>query len=131
MTLGPSDRTPETQAKYQYDLDNDLLVGLHNEPPVVEHEYWKLIVNRYPYDARWRTSMLLVLKDVPLDFSIDWSGLADAPILELHKLTNQYLKVFDKAERNGSGISSVEGIPHIHLLQGLKLPNTNLNKDGE
>lgn len=115
MKLGPSDRTPETQAKYQYDVDNNLLVGLDNEPPINEHTHWKLIVNAYPYDERWCTSMLLVLKR-----KCKWGELEEDEIMDLHYLTNQYLIIFDKAERNGASMSSVDYVPHVHLLKGFK-----------
>ena len=115
MKLGPSDRSPETQARYQYDVDNKKLIGLENEPAIVQHEYWKLIVNRYPYDARWCTSMLLVLNR-----QTAWRDMTEGEIMELHKLTHEYLVPFDRAERNGASLSSVPKIPHIHLLQGLK-----------
>lgn len=115
MTLGPSDRSPGTQARYQHDVDNELLIGLANEPAIVQHTHWKLIVNRYPYDARWSTSMLLVLNR-----ECGWADLTDDEITDRHHLENQYLKVFDKVERNGRVMSSVHGVPHVHLLQGLK-----------
>jgi len=115
MKLLPSDRTRATQRKYQEDIEADRLIGLTNEPAIVEHEYWRLIVNRYPYDERWCTSMLLVYKG---GYYTD--EITDEAILELHKLKEKYLQVFDKIEENGSVLSSVPGIPHIHLLQGLK-----------
>lgn len=115
MKLGPSDRSEATQARYQYDIDNNLLIGLENEPAIKEHAHWKLIVNRYPYDERWCTSMLLVCK-----YAVKWEEMNHSVILEAHDLTNQYLKIFDKAERNGASLSSAPKYPHIHLLQGFK-----------
>ena len=115
VLLGPSDRSDATQNKYQNDIDKELLVGLMNEQALVDYEHWKLIINRYPYDARWCTSMLLVLKR-----ECAWEKMTDEEVLELNRLTTIYLQIFDKAERNGSTLSSVQNCPHIHHLQGRK-----------
>jgi hypothetical protein len=115
MKLGPSDRSEETQTRYQHDVDNNQLTGLDNEPSVAEHQYWRLIVNKYPYDKKWCTSMMLVLKR-----SGSWEKLSDEEVLELHILTNAYLLPFDRAVRNGETLASVLNYPHIHLLKGLK-----------
>lgn len=83
MKLGPSDRSKATQALYQRAHDEGTLIGLENEPAIVDHWYWKLIVNRYPYDERWSTSMLLVLKR-----QCAWTDLTDKEISELYQLEN-------------------------------------------
>lgn len=115
MLLGPSDRSEATQAMYQHDLDNGLLVGLENEPAIVDHGLWKLIVNKYPYDAKWCTSMMLVLNR-----QTSWDNLNENEIVNLHELTNLYLIPFDRVSRNGASLSSAPKYPHVHLLQGLK-----------
>jgi hypothetical protein len=115
MKLGKSDRTPETQAMYQHDVDNSLTRSLLDEPPIMGYEHWRLIVNRYPYDARWCTSMMLVLNR-----ESSWSHLSMDEVRELHTLKCQFKTVFDKIEENGQTMTSVPTIPHIHLLQGMK-----------
>lgn len=115
MKLGPSDRSEATQARYQQDIDEKKTVGLMNEPPIVDHQFWRLIVNRYPYDEKWCTSMMLVLKR-----ECHWDQLTTEEVIELHDLSNKYLGVFDRIERNGSSLSSEPKCPHIHLLQGKK-----------
>lgn len=113
MKLGPSDRSEATQAKYQHDVDNNLLVGLENEPPVVEHKHWKLIVNAYGATARWKESMLLVSKRV-----VPWGELTDEEILEHDKLQTMYLEEYDEAKRNGRTQSSIPKHAHSHLYRG-------------
>jgi len=115
MKLGPSDRSKATQALYQKAHDEGTLIGIENEPSIVDHWYWRLIVNRYPYDERWCTSMLLVLKR-----KCTWDELTDKEVLERHQLENHYLEAFDKVGRNGKNMSSVHHTPHVHLLQGKK-----------
>ena len=115
MILDKSDRSDATQRKYQEARQNNQLVGLENEPPIVEYTHWKLIVNAYPYDKRWDQSLLLVSK-----YNRDWSGLSDAAIIELHELKIRFRVVFDKIEENGNSMVSVQDIPHVHLLKGLK-----------
>lgn len=113
--LYKSDRTRETQRIYQDDMNNMRTMSLLDEPAVVEYKYWKLIVNRYPYDQRWRTSMLLVHKT-----ACQWENLPDESVIELHEIKNKLRGVFDKFEENGDELASIRGIAHIHLLKGLK-----------
>ena len=113
--LMKSDRSRATQARYEKDMENGATIGLLREPSIVDHDHWRLIVNRYPYDERWCTSMMLVHKG-----ESRWDDLDDEAVIELHKLKNYYKIPFDKIEENGEELASVTNVPHIHLLQGLK-----------
>jgi hypothetical protein len=115
MKLDPSERTRATQRQYQEDKEAGKLVGLENEPPIQQYKYWKLVVNRYPYDAVWRTSMLLVYKDISA-----WEFLSEDAIMELHELKISFKRVFDRITENGDAMTSVNYVPHVHLLQGFK-----------
>jgi hypothetical protein len=115
MNLLPSDRTRETQRKYQEAQEKGTLVGLENEPAIVEYKHWKLIVNAFPYDERWNQSLMLVSK-----YKCGWENLEEAAVAELHQLKLHYRTVFDKIEENGYSLTSVPDIPHVHLLKGLK-----------
>ena len=115
MNLGKSDRSEDTQALYQHDIDNSLTRLLLDEPAVVAYEYWNLIVNRYPYDGKWCTSMMLVYRG-----ESSWCDISQEAVIELHELKCRFKKVFDKIEENGETMTSVMDIPHIHLLQGRK-----------
>jgi len=115
MNLGKSDRSEDTQALYQHDIDNSLTRLLLDEPAVVAYEYWNLIVNRYPYDGKWCTSMMLVHTE-----ESSWCDISQEAVIELHQLKCRFKKVFDKIEENGETMTSVPNIPHVHLLQGRK-----------
>lgn len=115
MKLDPSERTRATQRKYQEDKEAGLLVGLENEPPIVEYNHWKLVVNRYPYDEVWMTSMLLVFKKCTT-----WDKIPEYAIMELHELKLHFKKIFDRVAENGDAMASVNYVPHVHLLQGFK-----------
>lgn len=113
--LYKSDRTRETQAIYQKDIESGLTRDLLDEPALIEWTYWRLIVNRYPYDARWMTSMLIVYKK-----KARWEELPEDAVQELHEIKNKLRTVFDKFEENGYELASVQNIPHVHCLKGLK-----------
>ena len=115
MKLDPSERTRATQRQYQEDKEAGILVGLENEPPIQQYNYWKLIVNRYPYDETWRTSMLLVyIKNA------QWDEIPTEAVIELHVLKNSFKRIFDRITENGDAMTSVDYVPHVHLLQGFK-----------
>ena len=115
MILDPSERTRATQRKYQEDKEAGKLIGLENEPPIMEYDHWKLIVNRYPYDEVWMTSMLLVAKDC-----VSWAELPTEAVIELHDLKIGFKRIFDRITENGDAMASVNYVPHVHLLQGFK-----------
>ena len=129
MKLDPSERTRSTQRQYQEDRDAGLLIGLENEPPIQQYNHWKLVVNRYPYDETWRTSMLLVSKEC-----VQWDELPEEAVMELHHLKIDFKRVFDRVTENGDAMTSVNYVPHVHLLQGFKgcgevPPNQSDSKD--
>lgn len=114
MQLGPSDRKPETQSKYQAAVDSGDLLGIDQEPALVNYKYWKIILNAFPYDNRWELSMMFVNTK-----NHSWEELDPNEVLELHDLKVDYFrKAFDKIEENGCSMSSVRNIAHGHLLKG-------------
>lgn len=114
MKLGPSDRTPETQARYQQAIDSGELLGLANEPALIQYDNWKVIINAYGADARWGLSMMYVNTN-----GHSWEEVTKDEAWELHCLKIKYFrKGFDEIKENGVATSSVADLAHGHLYKG-------------
>ena len=124
MKLGKSDRSPETQAKYQKAIDEGTLLGLANEPPLIQYDNWKIILNAFGADAKWEPSMMYVNSN---DHS--WEEVTKEEAWELHCLKVKYFrKAFAEIKDNGESTSSVRDIAHGHLYKGLKVTKEKYNE---
>ncbi len=113
--LPDSERTRATEARYQADKLAGNTIDLLDEPAKVWlSENWAKKDNRYPYDARWRSSELLVFSR-----RCTWSELTEAERLEFYSLLPALLDDYDAIKLNGISLQSVKTIPHVHLLRGL------------
>lgn len=112
MKLGPSDRTEATQARYQFDIDNNLLVGIDKEPALIQYQNWKVILNAYGADKRWKLSMMYVNTNGHC-----WDDVTKDEAWELHCLKLQWREAFDEIKDNGVSTSSVPGLAHGHMYK--------------
>lgn len=113
--LPPSERTRKTEARYQADKLAGNTVNLLDEEAIESiSPNWTRIANRYPYDASWRSSELLVFSR-----ACAWTDLTDEEKLELANVIPKLLEDNDAIKFNGVALQSVRTIPHIHLLNGL------------
>jgi len=107
------DRTLPTSLEYQRAKRQGALTPLTDEPSrglVAEH--WHLKDNRFPYDARYMVSDMLVY-----DRPCAWQDIPPSHLAALMEALPDLLRIYDRVLINGSNMQSVKNIPHVHLLR--------------
>lgn len=114
MTLPPSDRTRATERAYQEAIRTGDIDDLLEEPAkMMLNNSWLLKVNRFPYDAKWKTSELGVLNRRMESIR----DLTDQEKVELVDLIADMQEVHTQIVFNGTR-RSVRDLPHFHVFNG-------------
>lgn len=115
MKLPLSDRTRETEKRYQLDKLAGKTKSLLEVPILAKlTEHWHLKYNEYPYDAMWKESMMIVYYK-----ECEWKDIPAQDIIDLHNIKCEMKTIYDRITENGVTLASVANIPHLHLLRGL------------
>lgn len=99
-------RKTSTEARYQKDKLDGKTVQLLEEPAIIERYGWRLIANRYPYDAVFgKHDMLIpVLGQTEIDDNC-------------HKLLAELAEGYDFWFVNFKHRQSIKNLLHIHLVK--------------
>lgn len=112
MSLPMSLRRRKSEARYQHAKIKGDTVPLQEERSIRDFKYWRLIDNRFPYDAAYTTSHMLVPKRVVPTYSkLKWRERR-----ELRKLIDTELTFYHQVIENMSNTRSVLVIYHLHLV---------------
>lgn len=105
MQIPTSLRRTATEMRYQEDKLNGGTKPLLEEPAIKEWEHWRLIDNRYPYDAVFSKHHMLV----PLNG-------ADFTSPELWGILGELENDYDFWFVNFAHRQSIKNLLHIHLV---------------
>lgn len=106
-------RTAAGEEAYYKAKERGELRDLQDEPSIIEFKYWRIIANRYPYNAPYKTShMMLPRRSVPTYNKLNWRERR-----ELRKIIDTYCQAnYHKVEENMAVRRSVMAVWHLHLL---------------
>lgn len=105
-------RRRKSEQRYQLAKITNATVPLQYERSIREFKYWRLIDNRFPYDAAYSTSHMLVPKRlVPV-----YGKLRIWERRELRRLLDTELTHYNQVIENMSNTRSVMVLYHLHLL---------------
>lgn len=109
-------RTPKTQQAYDTALKNGTLRPIAEEDQIHDLTYWRIVNNRFPYDALPITKHHLLIPKRKVASLLDLNTLET---LELFRLLDTQLERYgyDNAARNLPGMQSVTDHIHFHLYQ--------------
>lgn len=111
--LPVSERSALGEETYQIAKQRGLLLPLADEPSLHEFTYWRIIVNRFPYDMVYRTSHLLL----PRREVGERYNLTPDELYELEELLNGFVDDhYDRYIVNTVWRRSIQAHYHIHLL---------------
>lgn len=116
MQLPMSARTAATEQRYQDDKANGRTIGIVHEPAMFKggFKYFKIIENRYPYDAIFGTHHILVIRrqcaneaDFTVEERRELQAIKFAEFYKYHTIMENYRA------------KSVSGVWHLHLCNYL------------
>lgn len=111
--LPVSMRTAEMEGIYREAKQRDDLIPLDEEAPILQWKYWKLIYNRFPYDAVFAEhEMLVPLTPVRTRDQLSFGAVVELNTI-LNELANQYDIVFENLPRK----RSIKALYHLHLCR--------------
>lgn len=104
---------PETQAAYDAFLSahSDRPCPLCTEPAIRTYTHWKILDDKFPYDAIARVHHMLT----PVRHT-DELGLTAEERTELDALKLSLAREYDQFTENAERLRSVPGHYHLHLL---------------
>jgi len=108
MNIPTSLRTYDTELRYQEDKQAARTVPLEDEPAIQEWERWRLITNRYPYDAVFSKHDMLI----PTEGY--WQTVKDD---DLHSILEEIAAEYDFYFVNFPHRQSIKNLLHIHLVK--------------
>lgn len=108
LELPTSLRKKSTEQAYQDDKANGNTIPLDEEPAIQEFEKWRLIDNRYPYDAVFEKHHMLI----PTEGYHQTVRDAD-----LHEILDLLASEYDFWFVNFPHRQSVKNLLHIHLVK--------------
>lgn len=104
-------RKNETEMAYAAAKLSGELIPLSEEPSLQTYAYWKIINNRFPYDAVYKFHDMLVPKRI---FE-NRTSMSMAELSELHNILSVLEQQYDVIFENTPSKRSVRGLFHIHL----------------
>lgn len=107
MTL----RKRRTELRYWIDRKLKRTRTIAEEPSIIEFKYWRLIKNRYPYDARCSVSHMLLPKRVFADYDVSATFAEQEEFKHLKKTLN-----YDFVLWNMPAKQTQPKHFHVHLL---------------
>lgn len=106
MQIPTSLRKTATEKQYQLDKQSGNTIPLLEEPAILERYGWRLIANRYPYDAVFEKHDMLI----PIDGVGEFDG-------DFYNLLNELSPEYDFWFVNFRHRQSIKDLVHVHLVK--------------
>ena len=85
---------------------------LCSAPSIVEYEYWRIISNKYPYDAVAKVHHMILPKAHGPESELSTEAVAELYRLKTEVLGKEYSHLFEALP----GAKSIPGHFHLHLM---------------
>jgi diadenosine tetraphosphate (Ap4A) HIT family hydrolase len=107
-------RREKSELKYRQAKADKNLKDLHKEEPIKTFNYWKLVVNRFPYDIAYSVHHLLI----PIRTFAEYTDMTLQEEAELNELRANYFPYeYHVVFENTKNARSVRELFHLHLAK--------------
>jgi galactose-1-phosphate uridylyltransferase len=108
-------RTQQTQDRYQTERQEEVkndTCPLCTDNSIAEFIHWRIIPNKYPYDAIASKHTMIIPKEHLRESELSQAALDELDVLKRTTLNEEYLYIIEALPKT----KSIPGHFHLHLL---------------